>query len=56
MAAIFLKALPMMMGMVASMGYPAPRDNEVIFLTPCSNLEIRLLGSRFKISSGRMCP
>jgi len=44
------------MGIVASIGYPAPRDNEVMFLTPCSNLEISELGSRLRISSGRMCP
>lgn len=53
---MFLKALPMMIGMVASIGYPAPSEREVMFLTPSSNLEMRLLGSRFKIASGRIEP
>ncbi len=55
-AAMFLKALPMMRGIVASMGYPAPKERAVMFLTPCSNLLIRELGSRLRTASGRMEP
>jgi hypothetical protein len=53
---MFLKALLIMRGIVASIGYPADKERPAMFLTPCSNLVIKLLGSKLRTDSGRIDP
>ena len=55
-AAMFLKALLIIRGMVAEIGYPASRERPAIFLAPDENLLRRLAGSRLRTSWGRMDP
>ena len=49
-AAMFLKLFAMMIGTVASIGYPAEREIPAMFLIPSWNLERIELGSRLMIS------
>ncbi len=53
---MFLKALLIIKGIVAAIGYPVANDNPQMFLAPDSNLSRRLEGSKFKMFSGRIAP
>lgn len=55
-AAMFLKALLIKRGTVASMGYPAERESPVMFLTPFANEVRRVDGSRLRRAYGKMHP
>lgn len=53
---MFLKALLIKRGTVASMGYPAERESPVMFLTPFANEVRRVDGSRLRRAYGKMHP
>lgn len=53
---MFLKALPIIKGMVAEIVYPVANESPTMFLAPVSNLLRRAAGFKLKISSGRIAP
>jgi len=55
-AAMFLKALVIIKGMVAAMGYPASKERPMMFLAPSENLPRRAAGSRLRTYWGRIDP
>ena len=56
MAAMFLKALLIKIGTVASMGYPAASENPVMFLIPLVKDPSKVDGSRLRRAYGKMQP
>lgn len=55
-AAMFLNPLAMMIGTVASIGYPADKDKPATFLTPSWIFSRSDSGLKLMIDSGRMAP
>ena len=55
-AAMFLKALPIMRGIVAEMVIPVERERPKMFFAPVWNLVRREAGSRVRTSSGKIAP
>eukprot|EP00178_Gracilaria_changii_P007286 TRINITY_DN2327_c0_g1_i1.p1 TRINITY_DN2327_c0_g1~~TRINITY_DN2327_c0_g1_i1.p1 ORF type:complete len:110 (+),score=11.11 TRINITY_DN2327_c0_g1_i1:54-383(+) len=55
-AAMFLKALVIIRGIVAEIRYPDSKERPTMFLAPSENLPKRVLGSRLRTSSGRIDP
>lgn len=53
---MFLKALPMIRGMVAEMVIPADIESPTMLRVPASNLPKRLAGLRVRISGGMIEP
>lgn len=49
-AAMFLKALPIIKGMVAEIVYPVAKESPTMFLVPVSNLLKRVAGLRLRTS------
>ena len=56
MAAMFLKALLIKRGTVASIGYPAESESPAMFLIPFANDVRRVVGSMLRRASGKMHP
>jgi hypothetical protein len=53
---MFLRPLEMIIGTVASIGYPVARERPAMFLTPSWILSNNEAGLKLMISSGRMEP
>jgi len=53
---MFLKAFPMMIGTVASIGYPAESDKAAMLRAPFWNFYNKASGAMLKTASGMMLP